>query len=38
MIAILIGLMAALLVDAVRQERKMKHWLNQRKTGLDSEG
>jgi predicted GIY-YIG superfamily endonuclease len=37
MIAILIGLIAALVVDAVRQERKLKHWQNQRKTGLDSE-
>jgi hypothetical protein len=37
MIAILIGLMLTLVVDAVRQDRKMKQWLNQRKKGLDSE-
>ncbi len=37
MIAILIGLLVALVVDAVKQERKLKHWVEKRKTGIDAD-
>ncbi len=37
MIAILIGLLVALVVDAVRQERKLKQWVEKRKTGIDAD-